>query len=593
LVATKRFRVWGLVCAVAFLVCELISRPFAELGIADDWSYILTAKRLAETGHIVYNGWATAMIGWQLYVAAGLVKLFGFSFSTVRMTNVLFGVATSFLIERIFVRAGVRERNAVIATLALVLSPVYMLVSTSFMTDTGGMLAIAVCAYCCVRALQAASGGSAIGWLWGAALGNAICGTSRQISWLGVLAMVPSTLWLLRSNRRVLLWGTAAMLSGWGVMAFSLHWFLQQPYSLPEDLVHGIPAPKVMGYMARNMLRAVLEVVLLALPLTLGFVREFRRSGWRVWLTVVVLGIGYTALGIHEAKTHPVGVMLEPTLVDWLGPQGFYAGQLLAGPGPVPLGTGIRIVLTALSLAGLIAVVLFILRLRGLKAPGTPPAAEPGEPRLSWTQLGYLLVPFTLAYFVLLLPRSMSEILDRYMLEIVFVAVLCMVRAYEDFVSPALPALTVALVGLVAVCSIGCTHDMFAFYRARVELAKGLEAAGVPQNTFDGGQEYNGWVELEHFPHINDPRMINPPHQFVKVSPYRAPSCDGSGPTFEGFLHFDPQYGVAFDKNACQGATPFAPARYFRWLGFGWTTIYIVKYGPTTPPADYVPAAGN
>ncbi len=47
----------------------------------DDWSYMWSARVLAKTGCVVYNGWATAMLTWQLYWGALFVRLFGFLFS--------------------------------------------------------------------------------------------------------------------------------------------------------------------------------------------------------------------------------------------------------------------------------------------------------------------------------------------------------------------------------------------------------------------------------------------------------------------------------------------------------------------------------
>ena len=92
------------------------------MGICDDGPYILMARTLAATGHIVYNGWATPMLGWQLYLAAAFIKLFGYSFTTVRISTVLVAMALAFLLQRTFVRAGITERNATLGTLALRLS---------------------------------------------------------------------------------------------------------------------------------------------------------------------------------------------------------------------------------------------------------------------------------------------------------------------------------------------------------------------------------------------------------------------------------------------------------------------------------------
>jgi hypothetical protein len=69
------------------------------MGINDDFSYIRTAQTFAQTGHFVYNGWATAMLGWQVPAAALLIKVFGFSFSVVRIFGLLIGLLTTYLLH--------------------------------------------------------------------------------------------------------------------------------------------------------------------------------------------------------------------------------------------------------------------------------------------------------------------------------------------------------------------------------------------------------------------------------------------------------------------------------------------------------------
>jgi hypothetical protein len=97
----------------------------------------------------------------------------------------------AWVVQRTLVRTGATERNATISTLALVLSPLYLMLSATFMSDIRGLFAIVLCLYGCIRALQASTDRSAIAWLCLAVVTNAIFGTSRQIAWLGVLVMVP------------------------------------------------------------------------------------------------------------------------------------------------------------------------------------------------------------------------------------------------------------------------------------------------------------------------------------------------------------------------------------------------------------------
>ncbi len=56
----------GIVSACVTAASVLAAWPVAEMGFVDDWSYVKMAFVFARTGHIVYNGWATAMLGWAI-----------------------------------------------------------------------------------------------------------------------------------------------------------------------------------------------------------------------------------------------------------------------------------------------------------------------------------------------------------------------------------------------------------------------------------------------------------------------------------------------------------------------------------------------
>ena len=94
----------GLTCVLALAVCEAVVHPVAEVGIADDWSYVRTAEVLAHTGHVVYNGWSTAMLGWQLYWGALFVRLLGESFFVLRFSVFVLALGTAALLFALYRR---------------------------------------------------------------------------------------------------------------------------------------------------------------------------------------------------------------------------------------------------------------------------------------------------------------------------------------------------------------------------------------------------------------------------------------------------------------------------------------------------------
>jgi hypothetical protein len=580
-------------CAIAFMLCEAVSRPYAEMGVCDDWSFIRTAQVLAQTGHIRYNGWAACMIGWQLYPAAIFLKLFGFSFTSARLSTFLIAALTTFLMQRTFVRAGISEQNAAIGTLAIVLTPLYMALSATFMTDVQGLFAVVICLYGCLRALQAHRSSAAAAWICFAALANAVFGSSRQIAWLGVLVMVPCTLWLLRRDRRTLVAGCLAMFAGWAFIGLSLHWFEQQPYAVPEHLFIKPTSRYQLGYMARELFGVVLEVPFLLLPILAAYLILLRRMSRQFWTAFAVCGLGYAmAAVVFAIKIEPNSV-IEPMLGDWVSPSARYGILVLGKQGPVVLGQTTRILLTAVSTLATLCALAFLWEKRRRivrdevdqadHADRQAEAASPTPRSVSWNQVLLLAGPFAAAYFALLIPRSSNQLYDRYLLPLVFLSGLGLIRAFQNFVQPRLPAVTKVLVGLVALYSVGATHDMFAFYRARVALAKEVAAAGVQPSTFDGGFEYNGWIEVLEGGHLNDEKIANPPNSYIPMDPYRGLSCDGKVKMDERnneLPHFFPRYGLSFYPDACAGQAPLAPVNYFRWLGLRSASLYVVNYQP-------------
>lgn len=563
----RRYRIPALCCALAVLLCELIARPYTTMGICDDGPYILMARTLATTGHFAYNGWATAMMGWQLYLGAAFIKLFGPSFTSVRMSTMLVAMALAFLFQRTLVRVDVSERNATIGTLALVLSPLYLMLSVSFMSDISGLFAIVICLYGCLRALQAATSGATIGWLCFAVISNTICGTSRQIAWLGVLVMVPSALWLLRGRRQIVLAGAVADFTGVLFIIGCLQWLKHQPYTIPEHL---LPDTFLVGQALSRMVRMFLDMPFLLLPIVILFLPSLRKSDRR-FIAVSTAGLfAYALLSIHKGHFR----LLEPTLGDWINVHGTYAAWIL-GEAPIVLDRTVQILLTIGSIGGLIGLT------SSLIYSIQRPSVEAEESTASWKKLGVLLAPFTFVYILLLLPRAASiGLADRYTLGLLGIALLCMVRYYQERIQSQLPLLSVLFVGITAAYGISVTHDTFALYRARVAIAAELVAAGVPITSVDNGWEYNFVLELHHSDHLNDPRIAIPADAYVSV-----PATSLCEPFwYDRTPHIHPLYGVSFDPNSCYGPAPFAAMHYSRWLATAPGTIYVVRYTPPSKP---------
>jgi len=569
----------AILCALTLPFCALLIRPCAETGIIDDWSYIKTAQILAQTGHIVYNGWATAMLGWQLYLGALYIKLFGFPFTVVRLSTLAVAMATAFLLQRTLVRAGVSQWNATLATMTFVLSPLFLPLAFSFMTDISGVFCMVLCLYMCLRALQAGTLSSSIAWISFAALLNAIGGTARQSAWLGVLVMVPSTLWLLRRKPRVLLIGWISCVLGIGIVVASMRWFNQQPYTIPENLIPGgFNFGSVAGVAAYALFSSE-ELLLLLLPVMLMFVGALRKINHRTIILSAAGSLFFALLGLVLLRRHGIYHTFAPFLGGYDYP-GIYLFKIplvaevssIMGTRPVILPFGLRLLLTVATIIGLFSLLSVFF---GNQPRITSPTERASS--ISWRDLGVILVPFSIAYIALIASKAATGFYDRYLLPMMMLSLLVLARYYQERVRPKLPIAAVVLIGVFGAFSVAATHDVFAMYRGYLAAIEEIRSSGLPATAIDGGWESNGWTQIEKAGYLNDSRIRIPRGAYVDLPVTVFPAGCG-GLFLERYPAIKPLYGLSFDPQLCNGQAGFPPVMYHTWLAPHATSIYIVQF---------------
>jgi hypothetical protein len=570
--ASERSRLPAILCALFFLVCVLAAYPVAEIGMNDDWSYVVSARILAQTGHIVYNGWAAPILGWQLFLGALFDRLLGPSFTAIRASTLLVAMGTAFLMQRTLVRAGVSTRNAVVSTLALVLSPLFLPLAMSFMTDVDSLFCIVLCLYACLRALEARSDRAMLGWLAFAALSNAVDGTVRQIAWLGVLVMFPCTVWLLRRRPRALACGGLLYAVSLAIVFGTLRWYALQPYSVPEPLLAGRIDAHHAAMLVHALTSLSLSLALFVLPVLWAFVPavSFREGRNQALLACGGLLSAASFIAVALVRPKAINALVAPFRGNYVTPYGLVDTFAIKGWRPA--------VLTALPRAGLsIAVLVAVLCFFTLLLNGRKVAqVEAGRAPVPWNSLLVLLIPFTAAYIALLLPRGLrSDLFDRYLLLLIPGALILLLRHYQDRVQTNLPRTCIALVAIFAAYAVAGTHDAFCMYRGGLAAISELRAAGVPDTQIDGGLEHNGMTQIERFGHLNGPNIRVPAGAYVS---FRSPFPSGCQP--QGIIYTPamvPGYALSYDPGACGGLAGFAPVTYHQWMGRRTVTLYVVK----------------
>lgn len=560
----------GLLSTLIFTACFWISWPVAQMGFIDDWSYIESAQVFANTGHLVYNGWATAMLGWQILWGALFIRLFGFSFMTVKLSTLPIAMACVFLFYLIQTRFGISPRNAVLGTLTLGLSPLFLPLAASFMSDIPGLFVILLCLYCCQRAVAARTSAATIAWLSLAAASNVCGGTVRQIAWLGALVMVPSTAWLLHKRRGVflaasLLWG-ATFIS----VLYCMHWFAAQPYSISESLFTPPASPSGHPFFVAFLFIAgeFFCLLLVVLPVIIA------------WLPRI--GSAHGASFIAVAIILPLWVLFQ-IVANWTLPWvphllvAEFSVANIAGMspyrGPFILPEPARLLFSVLIVAAFLP--LLVTACHQLRGPNFMQS-------IARRPVFWLLLPYSLSYFALLALHSIQEggDFDRYLLGLMPVAIILLIRLYEIRIAPRIPAISVVTLALFSVLAIAGTHDWFAWQRARLAAIAELRAAGIPRTQIQGGFEYDGWTQIEDGGHVNDTLFTFPPgaYQPHPPVPQVAAPCRLDFAPYTPSVQ--PRFTVAFNPLPCLSPSKFSPVPYYAWLPPFDRSIYVQRIPP-------------
>lgn len=563
----------GGICCLIFLICYWVAWPVAQMGFVDDWSYAKTAEVFAQTGHLVYNGWATAMLGWQIPWGALFINLFGFSFMTVKLSTLPVALGCLLLFYAILRRFEIGPRNAMIGTLTMGLSPLFMPLAASYMSDVPGLLVILLCLYCCLRALAAGTNQAMIGWLVVAATSNLLGGTARQVAWLGVLVMVPCAGWMLRKQRGVLAATMLLWAAGLGGVLYSMHWFAAQPYSITSTSFgkhsHALGMLIAKTVSASDMIMAqVICLLLIVFPVLVAWLPKFGRN-FDHYVALLLFGllpmVVMKILMRSHAEIWPPHVLYKElsmhrdARVIWQGD----AQQLL-------IPTSAQIVLSLFLIAALIGCIYCVRK--GWKVI---PEAE----RWRGREMFGLLVPYSLSYFTLLLPLAWNTIsFDRYMLGIMPCAIIALTWLYERCIGPKLPVTSVVWLVIFACFGVAGTHDWFAWQRARLAAIHELRSAGIPRRNIEGGFEYDGWTQVQNGGYIHDERVNNVPAGRVKPS---AKVMNTKDPCLYRFLGVvpdaNPEYSVAIGPEWCGLPSKFPPVYYTSWIPPFHRTIEVRK----------------
>lgn len=441
-----------------WVLCIFIINPIGDFPLNDDWSYGQSVQNLVENGVLDFCDWIAMPLITQVLYGSVWAKLFGFSFSVLRISTLalsVFGIYGTYQL----LKAQIKHNGLVLmGVILLAFNPIYFNLSYTFMTDVPFyVLTIWALHYLLLYLKSQEKRDLAIGIVF-AVLATFI----RQSGLFLILAFTAVSIWKHRSYWLILLPVFT------GVALFSLPILIDEPHMNGRNLLFfenwlGDSNSGFIGTL-KNTPFMLFYGALFLFPILILLVQNKRRE----WF---LLGIGIVA----------------SVAFLWDGHLFPYWGNIIhnAGIGPIHLKdialdqlplkdtlNGTFLVLSILAVYG--AYKLVVLVFEKLK--------HDTQNDERWFLLSFLILYSGVHLW--------SGAFDRYFLIAIPVLILLIAQAFE-FQKWKAVLITIFTLSMIFF-SIAGTHDYLAWNKARWKAIMNLEAIGVTSDDIDGGFEYNG-----------------------------------------------------------------------------------------------------
>lgn len=547
-----------LALAALWLLTITIVPPRGDFPLNDDWMYAKVVQHLVETGQYQPTPYADPTFILQAYWGAAWAKVFGFSFETLRLSTLVLALVAIWAAHWAAREAGLNARWAFLVALTLLVNPLFMNLSYTFMTDVPfiALTLVSIAAY--LRAYRTEN----VVWI---AAATSICGAAffvRQFALIpAIAALLLSITWLSEKNPQHRLKKIFAIfvpvvfmailraflpLSGLG-MSGGWDWTPLGDTWTTRIVEIGSHFSISFCYLALFMVPiAVAWSLTRSVSPAASSSRKYPALRIAIFVVAALL-VTYLATRTWPYRLPNLGNVLYDLGVGPLLLPGMVQDSAIAAPVQSPVA--LWWIVTGFTILG--ATALALLHLRAARYWFSPQADRPLHLRDDF----FLAMVSTGMVLVLILPPVLARF-DRYLVMAeVPMSIMAVRWLSARQVQPARAAFGVATV--LWLFSVVCLQDYLAWNAARWRAVVALQQThAAPLEQINGGYEFNGWF-----------------HSDIYAEESRRAGKKVFGP--KGWWIRGDDYRVSLRPNEHFEVIGTAP--YFSWLGWQRREILLLK----------------
>jgi len=510
-----------------YALATILLPTLAPVSISDDWTYIRSVEYLVNRWEIHILPVAAATEITQLFWGGAFGLVFGVTPGVLRVSTILIVLLSAIALRDMFRDLHVSNQRAALGTALYLFNPIMFAISYSFMSDPHFVAWMTIAAWLYLKAEMQ----DRPDLLWWASVLATIACLERPH---GAFIPIGVATWHLLSGRLRIDRQPIRSLAAIGLIPAVTMLLLYTVFNngLPSQQGLFLSEMKSAGPTETWLLMKRLAVIEIAytgffvLPLIIGaMVGVWRALGNLPTYAIrtVIAAVAITAAGMAWFWNQG---RLMPYIPHFFGRGGPGSGDLQHSRPPLFQPSVFELLTIACGVAAICALVMF---LRSVAAPHRFGRSGIGllTCLLGWQAAGVLPQSF--------LFRNWIISLDRYLLPMLPFIVLIAVWAVDD--RELLPLLAWPAVAAVALFSIAGTRDVLVFQSDVWQIARQLNAAGVPSTRLDAGYAWDAY-HLWEFSYQNhlEPRSVNGPWWVMSYAQATDSTYVIAGAPIEGYM---------------------------------------------------------
>ena len=470
-----------------------------DFPINDDWVYGAATRSVLQ-GRLAIHGASSANVGLLAYWGALFSLPGGFSFTALRLSTIVLGLAGGWAVYFVVLRFWSHRAIALTIASAFLVNPVYFALANTFMTDIPFFALLVMASGSMLKGIDQDDNRWVVAGLF-----IALCAvTIRQFALVALVGFAFMHVGRRGVSVRSVAIALTPLLVGLLIHALLTTWLVDTGRKLhPTGVQSAIEwplTPKEWGRLKWSSLVVVGNIGLFVLPIAALCAPSKaigRHARLVACLAVAVLAGPIAFAFVQRGLTLPLG----ENMLFWygIGPRSSRDTYELKLNLPSP-GDGTMVVLWVVTALAIVAAAFaFVTLAVGLVRLVRDLRRNPRGPQSRSTTRWLLIVGIGSSYAaILVVIASQLPVFDRYLLPLVFVIALALPLMIAGEAGPVALSRTRVAIGaalLLASCvfSVVTTHDFLAWSRTRWTALQELTAQGIGPERIDGGYEFNGW----------------------------------------------------------------------------------------------------